>query len=138
MRPRLLGYFAALVLMIATFAWAINDRMPLNFDAERERTQLYQMTRDGLISNVFSLTIRNLDDQDHTYQLSVAGLPSLTLDSSTISVPAGESRFEAVTVTAEPDDLQQPSHPIVFTLQAQQDADIRLEREASFLGNIRR
>lgn len=138
MRPRLLGYFAALVLMIATFAWAINDRMPLNFDAERERTQLYQMTRDGLISNVFSLTIRNLDDQDHTYQLSVAGLPSLTLDSSTISVPAGESRFEAVTVTAEPDDLQQPSHSIVFTLQAQQDADIRLEREASFLGNIRR
>ena len=138
MRPRLLGYFAALVLMMGTFAWAINDRMPLNFDAERERTQLYQVTRDGQISNVFSLTIRNLDDQDHTYQLSVAGLPSLTLDSSTISVPAGESRFEAVTVTANPDDLQQPSHPIVFTLQAQQDADIRLERETSFLGNIRR
>ena len=138
MRPRLLGYFAALVLMVGTFAWAINDRMPLNFDAERERTQLYQMTRDGQISNVFSLTIRNLDDQDHTYQLSVAGLPSLTLDSSTISVPAGESRFEAVTVTADPDDLQQPSHPIVFTLQAQQDADIRIERETSFLGNIRR
>lgn len=138
MRPRLLGYFAALVLMMGTFAWAINDRMPLNFDAERERTQLYQVTRDGQISNVFSLTIRNLDDQDHTYQLSVAGLPSLTLDSSTISVPAGESRFEAVTVTADPDDLQQPSHPIAFTLQAQQDADIRLERETSFLGNIRR
>ena len=138
MRPRLLGYFAALVLMVGTFAWAINDRMPLNFDAERESTQLYQMTRDGQISNVFSLTIRNLDDQDHTYQLSVAGLPSLTLDSSTISVPAGESRFEAVTVTADPDDLQQPSHPIVFTLQAQQDADIRIERETSFLGNIRR
>lgn len=138
MRPRLLGYFAALVLMMGAFAWAINDRMPLNFDAERERTQLYQTTRDGQISNVFSLTIRNLDDQDHTYQLSVSGLPSLTLDSDTINVPAGESRFEAVTVTANPDDIQQPSHPIVFTLQAQQDADIRIERETSFLGDIRR
>lgn len=138
MRPRLLGYFAALVLMMGAFAWAINDRMPLNFDAERERTQLYQVTRDGQISNVFSLTIRNLDDQDHTYQLSVAGLPSLSLDSRSISVPAGASRLEVVTVTANPDDLQQPSHPIVFTLQAQQDADIRLERETSFLGDIRR
>ncbi|MEA2116964.1 cytochrome c oxidase accessory protein CcoG [Halovibrio sp. HP20-50] len=138
MRPRLLGYFAALVMMVGTFAWAINDRMPLNFDAERERTQLYQTTRDGQISNVFSLTIRNLDDEDHTYQLSVAGLPSLTLDSDTIQVPAGESRFEAVTVTVNPDDIQQPSHPIVFTLQAQQDADIHIEREASFLGDIRR
>jgi cytochrome c oxidase accessory protein FixG len=138
MRPRLLGYFAALVLMIGTFAWAINDRMPLNFDAERERTQLYQTTRDGLISNVFTLTIRNLDDQDHTYQLSVSGLPSLALDNTLIVVPAGESRLEVVTVTANPDDLQQPSHDIVFTLQAQQDDGIRLEREARFLGDIRR
>ncbi|HSP32364.1 MAG TPA: cytochrome c oxidase accessory protein CcoG [Halomonas sp.] len=138
LRPRLLGYFAALMLMMGTFAWAVSDRMPLNFEAERERTQLYQTTRDGQISNVYSLTIRNLDDQDHTYQLSVAGLPSLTLDSRMISVPAGESRFEAVTVTANPDDLQQPSHAIVFSLQAQQDEDIRLDRETSFLGDIRR
>lgn len=138
LRPRLLGYFAALLVMVGTFAWTISDRMPLNFDAERERTELYQVTRDGQISNVYSLTIRNLDDQDHTYQLSVSGLPSLTLDSSVISVPAGESRFAAVTVTADPDDLKQPSHPIVFTLQAQQDKDIHIERETSFLGNIRR
>ena len=138
MRPRLLGYFAALVLMIGTFAWAINDRMPLNFDAERERTQLYQTTRDGLISNVFTLTIRNLDDQDHTYQLSVSGLPSLALESNMIDVPAGESRLEVVTVTASPDELQQPSHDIVFTLQAQQDERIRLERDARFLGDMRR
>ncbi|BBI63933.1 hypothetical protein HSBAA_52390 [Vreelandella sulfidaeris] len=137
-RPRLLGYFAALVLMMGTFAWAINDRMPLNFDAERERTQLYQTTRDGLISNVFTLSVRNLDDQDHTYQLTVAGLPSLTLDSNTINVPAGESRLKVVTVTANPDDLQQPSHNIVFSLQAQQNERIRLERETSFLGDIRR
>ena len=138
LRPRLVGYFAALLVMVGTFAWTISDRMPLNFDAERERTELYQVTRDGQISNVYSLTIRNLDDQDHTYQLSVSGLPSLTLDSSVISVPAGESRFAAVTVTADPDDLKQPSHPIVFTLQAQQDKDIHIERETSFLGNIRR
>lgn len=138
LRPRLLGYFAALVLMIGTFAWAINDRMPLNFDAERERTQLYQTTRDGLISNVFTLTVRNLDDQDHTYQLSASGLPSLALDNTLISVPAGESRLEVVTATVSPDDLQQPSHDIVFTLQAQQDDRIRLEREARFLGDIRR
>jgi polyferredoxin len=138
LRPRLLGYFAALVLMIGTFAWAINDRMPLNFDAERERTQLYQTTRDGLISNVFTLTVRNLDDQDHTYRLSASGLPSLALDNTLISVPAGESRLEVVTATVSPDDLQQPSHDIVFTLQAQQDDRIRLEREARFLGDIRR
>ncbi len=138
LRPRLLGYFAALVIMIGAFAWAVNDRMPLNFDAERERTQLYQMTRDGQISNVYNLTIRNLDNQDHTYQLSVAGLPNLTLDNTSVSVPAGESRTQIVTVIAAPETLSQPSHPITFVLQAQQNEKIRQERETRFLGDIRR
>ncbi len=138
LRPRLLGYFAALVVMVATFAWAVNDRMPLGFEVERERTQLYQTTRDGRISNVYSLNIRNLDNQDHTYRISAAGLPSLSLDDVTVSVPAGGSRLQVVTVLADPDDLQQPSHPITFTLQAQQDERIRLERETRFLGDIRR
>lgn len=138
LRPRLLGYLAALMVMVGAFAWAVNDRMPLGFDVERERTQLYQMTRDGRISNVYSLNIRNLDNQDHTYRLSVSGLPSLTLDDITISVPAGDSRHRAVTVLVDADDLSEPSHPIIFTLQAQQDESIRSEREARFLGDIRR
>ncbi|AYF34110.1 cytochrome c oxidase accessory protein CcoG [Vreelandella alkaliphila] len=138
LRPRLLGYFAALIIMVVAFAWAVNDRIPLSFDAERERTQLYQMTREGQISNVYSLTVRNLDNQPHTYQISVLGLPSLTLDSASINVPAGESRIQVVTVLANPQDLSQPSHPITFVLQAQQDEQIRQEREARFLGNARR
>lgn len=138
LRPRLLGYFAALIVMVSAFAWAVNDRMPLGFDVERERTQLYQTTRDGRISNVYSLNIRNLDNQDHTYRLSVSGLPSLTLDDVTINVPAGDSRFRVVTVIVDASDLSEPSHPITFTLQAQQDERIRTEREARFLGDIRR
>ncbi|TVP47046.1 MAG: cytochrome c oxidase accessory protein CcoG [Halomonas sp.] len=138
LRPRLLAYFAALLVMMGTFAWAINDRMPLGFEVERERTQLYQTTRDGRISNVYSLTVRNLDDRDHTYQLTVSGLEELTMDRDTISVPAGESRHQVVTVTADPDALQQPSHTIVFSLQAQQDERIRLDRDTRFLGDTRR
>lgn len=138
LRPRLVAYFAALLVMIGTFAWAINDRTPLGFEAERERTQLYQVTRDGRISNVYSLTVRNLDDRDHRYQLSVSGLSGLTLDHEFISVPAGESRHQVVTVTVESDQLQQPSHPIVFSLQAEQDERIRLDRDTRFLGDTRR
>lgn len=138
LRPRLLGYFAAFIVMVAAFAWAVNDRMPLGFDVERERTQLYQTTRDGRISNVYSLNIRNLDNQDHTYRLSVSGLPSVTLDDVVVSVPAGEARLQIVTVLVDASDLTEPSHPIIFTLQAQQDESLRIERESRFLGDIRR
>lgn len=138
LRPRLLGYLAALLVMVSTFVWAVNDRTPLGFDIERERTQLYQTTRDGRISNVYSLNIRNLDNQSHTYQLTVSGLPSLDLDDIVISVPASDSRSQVITVLVDADDLTQPSHTITFTLQSQQDESIRIEREARFLGNIRR
>jgi polyferredoxin len=116
----------------------VNDRTPLSFDAERERTQLYQVTRDGLISNVYSLTVRNLDSQDHTYVISAAGLPNLQVDNTSLRVPAGESRIQVITVLATPDTLSEPSHAITLTLQAQQDEQIQQTREARFLSDIRR
>ena len=39
----------------------------------------------------YTLTVRNLDNRDHDYRLSVSGLPGLTLDTDRISVPAGVS-----------------------------------------------
>ena len=138
LRPRLLGYLAALVVMIGLFAWALGDRMPLNVEIERERGQLYQMTRDGRISNVYTLTVRNLDDQSHTYRLGVSGLPGLELDTETLHVPAGASRLHVIQVTADPQVLELPSHPIQLTVQSQDSERIALERDTRFIGNARR
>ncbi|XKH59707.1 cytochrome c oxidase accessory protein CcoG [Halomonas sediminis] len=138
LRPRLAGYFAALVIMIGVFAWAVGDRLPLGFDVERERNQLYQMTRDGRITNVYTLNVRNLDNRDHTYQLSVSGLPGLTLDHKTLDVEAGESRLLVIDVTADEEVIEKPSHSIFLTIESQQDESISLERDIRFIGNIRR
>ncbi|MGQ4878761.1 cytochrome c oxidase accessory protein CcoG [Billgrantia sp. LNSP4103-1] len=138
LRPRLLGYLAALVVMVGLFTWALSERMPLDFEAERERGQLYQMTRDGRISNVYTLTVRNRDDRPHDYRLVASGLPSLELDRDGFEVPAGATRTFAVQVTAEPDDIELPSHPIVLHLQSHQDEHIALDRETRFIGDTRR
>jgi len=138
LRPRLLGYLAALAVMLGLFAWSLGERTPLDFEAERERGQLYQMTRDGRISNVYTLTVRNLDDHDHTYRLQVSGLPGLEVDTDTISVPAGASRLVAVQVTADPAVLELPSHPIQLLLESQTSEQFALERETRFIGDTRR
>lgn len=138
LRPRLLGYLAALAVMLGLFAWSLGERTPLDFEAERERGQLYQMTRDGRISNVYTLTVRNLDNHDHTYRLQVSGLPGLEVDTDTISVPAGASRLVAVQVTADPAVLELPSHPIQLLLESQTAEQIALERETRFIGDTRR
>jgi hypothetical protein len=94
-------------------------------------------TSDGQISNVYSLTVRNLDSLDHTYRLNVSGLPGLSFDQHSIAVPAGESRQAVITVKADPDVIEKPSHSIVLTLEAEEDGSIHLERDTRFIGNLR-
>ena len=124
--------------MIGLFVWALGDRMPLNVEVERERGQLYQMTRDGRISNVYTLTVRNLDDRDHTYRLEASGLPGLELDTDTLRVAAGTTRLFAIQITAAPEVLTLPSHPIQLNLQSLDDERIALERDTRFIGEARR
>ena len=138
LRPRLMGYLAALLVMVGLFIWALSDRMPLDFEVERERGQLYQMTREGRISNVFTLTLRNQDCEDHEFHLEVSGLPGLEIDTDTLRVPAGASRRFAVQVTADPGVLELPSHPIQLHVQSQQNERIALERDTRFIGEARR
>ncbi|MCG6657658.1 cytochrome c oxidase accessory protein CcoG [Halomonas campisalis] len=138
LRPRLLGYLAALLVMIGLFVWAVADRTPLGVEIERERGQLFQMTREGRISNVYTLTVRNLDREDHVFRLEVSGLPGLELDTDTLSVPAGDSRSRAIQITADPEVLDRPSHPIQLQVTSQSDARVALERETRFIGEVRR
>ncbi|MCL7939781.1 cytochrome c oxidase accessory protein CcoG [Halomonas sp. ATCH28] len=136
LRPRLMGYLAALVVMIGVFAWAVADRTPLGFDVERDRNRLFQMTRDGRISNAYTLTVRNLDSQPHVYRLEASGLPGLTLDTHEVSVPAGESRQLVIQASVPPEAIDRPSAEIILRLEAQ-DADIAIERDSRFIGETR-
>jgi polyferredoxin len=133
-----MGYLAALLVMVGAFAWALSDRLPLGVEVERQRNQLYQVTRDGRISNVYTLTVRNLDSEDHVYRLNASGLPGLDLDTQSISVPGGESRRTAVEITVDPEVIEMPSHAIQLHLEAEDDDAISMEREIRFIGEIRR
>ncbi len=44
LRPRLIGYFVALLVMFSAFTWAIGNRVPLEVDVIRDRGQLYTTT----------------------------------------------------------------------------------------------
>ncbi|MFP4138498.1 MAG: cytochrome c oxidase accessory protein CcoG [Halomonas sp.] len=138
LRPRLLGYLAALLVMIGLFAWAVGDRTPLSFDVERDRNRLYQTTADGSISNAYTLTVRNMSNEARVYRIEAEGLPGLSLDADSIRVPASDSRQRVITLTAPAESIERPSHAITLRLTAEQDNDISLEREARFLGELRR
>ncbi|CAM3587214.1 cytochrome c oxidase accessory protein CcoG [Halomonas lysinitropha] len=136
LRPRLMGYLAALVVMIGVFAWTVADRTPLDFDVERDRNRMFQTSADGRISNVYTLTVRNLDNQAHVYRLEASGLPGLILDTREVSVPASDSRQLVIRVSVPPESIDRPSAEIIMRLEAQ-NSDIAVERDIRFIGETR-
>src|SRR5690606_37037028 len=74
LRPRVLIYGVLLLAIISGTLWSMTHRMPLRADLIRDRNALYRELPDGLIENVYTLKITNMDDADHEYRLSAINL----------------------------------------------------------------
>ena len=136
LRPRVIVYSILLLGVMSALVYAVSQRTPLELDVIRDRNVLYRQAEMGLISNVYTLKILNMDQREHTYQLTVSGIEGLELDSdvSRFSLKSGEVLSTALSVKADPVYLKSPSTEILFTLQDVDDPAMRTEEHARFLG----
>ncbi|MFG6665985.1 4Fe-4S dicluster domain-containing protein [Halomonas sp. HNIBRBA4712] len=135
LRPRLLGYLAAFSLALAALVLTLDQRVPVSFEAERARATLYAPAAGGQTRNDYRLTVRNRDRKAQTYRLSVEGLPGARLETTALTVPAGATRSQVVSVTA-PASSDAFSRPFDFVLEA--EPALRVERASRFLSGERR
>jgi cytochrome c oxidase accessory protein FixG len=135
-RPRIIIYAVILLGIMAAFAWSFSQRISLGLDVIRDRNTLYRETNDGLIENVYILKILNMDNAAHQYDLSVSGIPGLTLhkDMAVIQVDSGGVLELPVRLRADEADLKVRSSDVVFELVATDDAALTAREEARFLG----
>jgi len=78
-RPRIIIYAAVMFSLIAGLVYAINNRVPLELDIIRDRNALYRETEEGLIENVYTLKLINMDEIKHEYNLSAIGIEGMVL-----------------------------------------------------------
>ncbi len=134
-RPQLFAYAAALLAMVVLLIGFLNSRVPLDVDIARDRQALFESTAEGRLINYYNVTLRNQDGQTHRYAVSATGLPGLRLGGmDTIEVAAFETRSLRLALTADADDLTQPSHPIELHITALDDPSIASISETRFLG----
>jgi len=140
-RPRVIVYATLLVLLCVGVVVAVLMRTPVGLDVLRDRNALYRETSQGLVENVYTLKIINMDERAHDYTVQISGLSGAELvreqasdQSATIDVPAGEVLSLPVRVRIDPYDLPRISTSIVFVLQFVADADIVAHEAARFLG----
>ncbi|OGI42543.1 MAG: cytochrome c oxidase accessory protein CcoG [Candidatus Muproteobacteria bacterium RBG_16_65_31] len=136
LRPRVLIYGGLLLVLIASLGYALATRLPLELDVIRDRNALFRETGAGLIENVYTLKILNMDDQPHRYRLSVQGIANLQLrmNRDEIQVPAGEVMELPVRLQADPANLATRSNKVTFTLQERDNPKLTVTEDARFLG----
>lgn len=134
MRPKLIGYGLALVLMCMMFAYTIGSRTPLELDIIRDRNQLYRETPEGLVENTYTLKVLNMSQQKMNYRLKVEGLKDFNLKGGTeIEVAAGEILSIPIRVEIDPARLPNVNVPIQFKVSAI-DQSVMVTEASRFLG----
>jgi cytochrome c oxidase accessory protein FixG len=107
-RPKLIGYFVVLVIMSGLLIADMTTRIPLEVDIIRDRNSLYRETNEGLIENVYTLKVLNKSQQQHTYDISVEGLPEYSyIGEKTVTVKGGEVYSLPISVATDPYNLSE-------------------------------
>jgi polyferredoxin len=84
--------------------YSFAQRIPLGLDVIRDRNTLYRETNEGLIENVYTLKILNMDKVDHQYALTVSGIPGLTLHKDVESIHADAGKVQELPVRLRADE----------------------------------
>ncbi len=135
-RPRILVYATILLTLCGLLLTNLAQRIPLDLDVIRDRNSLYRETRDGLIENVYTLKILNMDDQSHRYELRAEGIDGLRLqlDEPDIRVAAGSVAELVARIQADELNLEDRSVEVRFYLQALDANHLSVVEEARFVG----
>ena len=136
LRPRVIFYAIILLAITAGSFYSILARMPLAMDVIRDRNSLYRETNEGLIENVYIIKILNMDQQDHSYELSVDGVDDLIMkmDATSLLVQSGEVLEIPVRLQVDAYNLKKRSNEISFSLIATDNKELSIVEEARFLG----
>ncbi|MFK8068933.1 MAG: cytochrome c oxidase accessory protein CcoG [Gammaproteobacteria bacterium] len=135
-RPRIIIYGLLLLSLIGIFTYLLATRVPLQLDVIRDRNALFRETNEGLIENVYTLKLINMDESDHDFTLTTKGLDGLELivEREIISVKGGDVIDLPVRLRADEVDLEKHSSTVYFNLTAKDDPKLKVTKEARFLG----
>lgn len=134
LRPRLIGYASALIIMIGLFTYAVIERPLVRLDVSKDRV-LYRENEEGRIQNVYTLKIMNKSQQDANYVISASGLPDLKLQGKThVAIAAGELLSVPIELSVAPEELPSSTNTVVFHVENAADPEVKDDADSRFIG----
>jgi len=118
-RSKLFTYGSILVIMIAAFSYFLLNIQPAKLDIIRDRNQLYRISSEGMVENVYTLKLLNKTEQQLTYHLTFEGLETFEwLGPQEVVVNAGEVFTLPMSISTDPYNLSKKVAKVSFSASA--------------------
>ncbi len=135
LQPKMLGYSAALALMMLSFSYTLVDRIPLQVDVIRDRGAHLFRDRGGYIENVYTVKLNNMQDQPDTIHLSVRGDQAYEIRSNTrVFLQAGEVFTVPLRLLVKKEALTSKRGTVFLSAQSESSNEVAAEQQTVFLG----
>jgi polyferredoxin len=139
LRSKLIGYGSVLLIMSVVFIYFLMAMQPTKLDIIRDRNQLYRISTEGMLENVYTLKLLNKTEQDLIYKLSFSGLKDFTWQGrSTVTVSAGEVFTLPMSISVDPYNLKKKVTSVTFSARAtlNDGKQVSVTEESRFFNEI--
>lgn len=134
-RPRIVVYGSIIMAIFIALITAVMMRTPLELDIIRDRNTLFRENNEGLIENVYTLKVINMDKKQHPFNITVDGIEGLTIvGAEDVVVDSGEVRNLIVKLVADPENITEPNNEVMFYIVADDKPSLKQAEHARFLG----
>jgi cytochrome c oxidase accessory protein FixG len=136
LRPRVIIYFVILLAITAALIYSMATRIPLELDIIRDRNALYRTTSEGMVENIYTLKISNMDRVAHTYSIAFDSDFSIKpiLRKSQVTVESGTVANLSLRIQADPVDLKSISQDVHITIKSLNNDKLTVTEQGVFLG----
>lgn len=133
LRPRLVAYAAVLLMMLASFAWALQTRPMLSLDVSKDRS-MFRENSEGQIENIYTLKIINKTQQPQRYAIALDNSPEFALQGTQqIKLAAGEIIDLPVSVVLLKPNAVKSAEPLKFIVSNIEALDQQVSADSTFI-----
>ena len=126
-RPRIIVYGLLLLVIISGTLYGMTTRTPLRAELIRDRNALYRELPGDIVENVYTLKITNMDDEPHSYDMTVLNNDQVEIDLASPLDLAAEEVAGIIVRLRIPKSAGQGVQNVELELQARDDPSIRKE-----------
>jgi cytochrome c oxidase accessory protein FixG len=142
LRPRVIFYATVILAIFVGLFYLISARVPLEVDILRDRNALYRLKSGGVVENVYTLKLVNMQNAEQRFKVSVSGIEGVELESKNddniFLVASGAVQEVPVRIRALKENLKPGAVDVEFNVSSLDNPDVAVTENGRFLSPAKR